>query len=120
MADLKNNELFDKYHFGFHNYEDEDYEDEDYEDYEDEEENYKESLKGVSVKDTEKGLEIIIIGIESGVLAKYEIEINIKGYTEMELFDICYKIAEKIRSKYYEEDLTREMIVEIARSEFVK
>ena len=29
MADNKNNELFDKYHFGFHNYEDEDYEDED-------------------------------------------------------------------------------------------
>lgn len=91
-----------------------------FEDFEDEE-NYKEMLKGVSVKDIQNGLEIIIIGVESGIIGRYDIEINIKGYTEMELFDICYIVANKIASKYYEvEELCRDDIIEIVRDNFIK
>lgn len=94
---------------------------ENYEEIEEMEEDYKESLKGVSVKDNENGFEIYVIGVESGILGKYQIDMNIKGYTEMELFDICYKVAEEIRREYYSVDkLTRDMIVEIVRSQFIK
>lgn len=103
--------------------EDADYDEEEYldeeEDYEEEE--YKETLKGVGVRDVENGLEIMIMGVESGLLAKYEINMNIKGYTEEELFNACYNISNKINSKYYEvEELTKEHIVEIIREELIK
>ena len=89
--------------------------------YFDDEEDYKESLKGVSVKDTQNGLEIFIMGTESGILGKYEVEMNIKGYTEEQLFNICYEVANRIRSKYYEVDeLSRNDIVEIVRNQFIR
>ena len=63
----------------------------------------------------------MIMGVESGLLAKYEINMNIKGYTEEELFNACYNISNKINSKYYEvEELTKEHIVEIIREELIK
>lgn len=125
--------LFDELGIKYDNYdneyyvelEDEEDEDADYDDeeeeYLEEEENYKESLKGVGVRDVENGLEIMIMGVESGLLAKYEINMNIKGYTEEELFNACYNISNKINSKYYEvEELTKEHIVEIIREELIK
>jgi len=127
MRDLLFDELGIKYDYDYNEYyienENEEDEDADYE-YEEEyleEENYKESLKGVGVRDVENGLEIMIMGVESGLLAKYEINMNIKGYTEEELFNACYNISNKINSKYYEVDeLTKEHIVEIIREELIK
>lgn len=105
----------ENYYRRFYN---EDYED--YEDYEDEEEE-KEMLQGVAVRDTEKGLEVTLMGAESGVLEQYEIQMNIKGYDQKDLFKICYEISKKINSKYYEVDiLTKQDIIEIARKEFIK
>lgn len=130
IRDLLFNELGIKYDYDYNEYyienkeeEDADYDDDEYldeeEDYEEEE--YKETLKGVGVRDVENGLEIMIMGVESGLLAKYEINMNIKGYTEEELFNACYNISNKINSKYYEvEELTKEHIVEIIREELIK
>lgn len=130
IRDLLFNELGIKYDYDYNEYyieneedEDADYNDDEYldeeEDYEEEE--YKETLKGVGVRDVENGLEIMIMGVESGLLAKYEINMNIKGYTEEELFNACYNISNKINSKYYEvEELTKDHIVEIIREELIK
>jgi hypothetical protein len=130
MRDMLFDELGIKYDYDYNEYyieneedEDADYDDDEYldeeEDYEEEE--YKETLKGVGVRDVENGLEIMIMGVESGLLAKYEINMNIKGYTEEELFNACYNISNKINSKYYEvEELTKEHIVEIIREELIK
>ena len=129
IRDLLFEELGIKYDFDYNEYyienenneEDEDADYEDEEEYLEEEENYKESLKGVGVRDVENGLEIMIRGVESGLLAKYEINMNIKGYTEEELFNACYNISNKINSKYYEvEELTKDHIVEIIREELIK
>ena len=129
MRDMLFDELGIKYDYDYNEYyieleDDEEDEDADYEEekeYLEEEENYKESLKGVGVRDVENGLEIMIMGIESGLLAKYEINMNIKGYTEEELFNACYNISNKINSKYYEvEELTKDHIVEIIREELIK
>lgn len=123
MRDMLFDELGIKYDYDYNEYyiENEEDDEEDEEEYLEEEENYKESLKGVGVRDVENGLEIMIMGIESGLLAKYEINMNIKGYTEEELFNACYNISNKINSKYYEvEELTKDHIVEIIREELIK
>lgn len=71
---------------------------------EDEEEmNYEplETLKGVGVKDTDNGLEIMLMGTTSGLLQKYEVVMNIKNYDETDLFNICYEISNDIKNLYY-------------------
>lgn len=71
---------------------------------EDEEEiNYEplETLKGVGVKDTDNGLEIMLMGATSGLLQKYEVVMNIKNYDETDLFNICYEISNDIKNLYY-------------------
>ena len=71
---------------------------------EDEEEiNYEplETLKGVGVKDTENGIEIMLMGMTSGLLQKYEVVMNIKNYDETDLFNICYEISNDIKNLYY-------------------
>ena len=75
-----------------------------------------EILKGVGVKDTENGLEIILIGVTTGVLQKYQIIMDIKNYKEENLFDICYEISNNVKDLYYEnhgipsEDLVKELV----------
>ena len=71
---------------------------------EDEEEiNYEplETLKGVGVKDTKNGIEIMLMGATSGLLQKYEIIMNIKNYNETDLFNICYEISNEVKNLYY-------------------
>ena len=71
---------------------------------EDEEEmNYEplETLKGVGVKDTDNGLEIMLMGTTSGLLQKYEVVMNIKNYDETDLFNICYEISNEVKNLYY-------------------
>lgn len=75
-----------------------------------------ETLKGVGVKDTENGLEIILIGVTTGVLQKYQIIMDIKNYKEEDLFNICYEISNNVKDLYYEnygipsEDLVKELV----------
>ena len=75
-----------------------------------------EILKGVGVKDTENGLEIILIGVTTGVLQKYQIIMDIKNYKEEDLFNICYEISNNVKDLYYEnhgipsEDLVKELV----------
>ena len=84
----------------------------------DEETEYEpvEILKGVGVKDTENGLEIILIGVTAGVLQKYQIIMDIKNYKEEDLFNICYEISNNVKDLYYEnhgipsEDLVKELV----------
>lgn len=70
---------------------------------EEEEMNYEplETLKGVGVKDTDNGLEIMLMGATSGLLQKYEVVMNIKNYNETDLFNICYEISNDIKNLYY-------------------
>lgn len=60
-----------------------------------------ETLKGVGVKDTENGIEIMLMGMISGLLQKYEIIMNIKNYDETDLFNICYEISNEVKNLYY-------------------
>lgn len=87
-------------------------------------EDYKslETLTGVGVNDTEKGLKIILVGYNNNVLGEYEIEMNIKGYKEIELFNVCYEISKNIKDLYYNVGrvLTKEEVLNVVRGVMVK
>lgn len=92
---------------------------------EDEEEmNYEplETLKGVGVKDTDNGLEIMLMGTTSGLLQKYEIIMNIKNYDETDLFNICYEISNEIKNLYYNNNgvPSETQVKEVVRNIIVK
>lgn len=92
---------------------------------EDEEEmNYEplETLKGVGVKDTENGIEIMLMGMTSGLLQKYEIIMNIKNYDETDLFNICYEISNEIKNLYYNNNgvPSETQVKEVVRNIIVK
>ena len=77
--------------------------DEEYEYNDDNGEDYEqlEILKGVGVKDTNNGIEIMLMGAISGLLQKYEIVMNIGNYNETDLFNVCYEISNEINNLYY-------------------
>lgn len=87
-------------------------------------EDYKplETLTGVGVNDTEKGLKIILVGYNNNALGEYEIEMNIKGYKEIELFNVCYEISKNIKDLYYNVGrmLTKEEVLNVVRGVMVK
>ena len=92
---------------------------------EDEEEmNYEplETLKGVGVKDTENGIEIMLMGMTSGLLQKYEVIMNIKNYDETDLFYICYEISNDIKNLYYDNNgvPSETQVKEVIRNIIVK
>ena len=92
---------------------------------EDEEEiNYEplETLKGVGVKDTKNGIEIMLMGATSGLLQKYEIIMNIKNYNETDLFNICYEISNDIKNLYYNNNgiPSETQVKEVVRNIMVK
>ena len=92
---------------------------------EDEEEmNYEplETLKGVGVKDTENGIEIMLMGMTSGLLQKYEIIMNIKNYNETDLFNICYEISNEVKNLYYNNNgvPSETQVKEVVRNIIVK
>ena len=97
--------------------------DEEYEDNDDNGEDYEqlEILKGVGVKDTEKGFDIVLMGASNNILNVYNIEEDIKGYEYDKLFNICYNISQKVNEKYYETrgELTKEDIIEIVKGELI-
>lgn len=80
------------------------------------------TLKGVGVKDTEKGIKIILMSVEEELLGTYEVETNMSGYNDVELCKICYNISQSVYNKYYEEkgNLTQDIVLEIVRNEIVK
>lgn len=77
--------------------------DEEYEYNDDNGEDYEqlEILKGVGVKDTNNGIEIMLMGTTSGLLQKYEVVMNIGNYNETDLFNVCYEISNEINNLYY-------------------
>lgn len=81
-----------------------------------------ETLIGAGVNDTEKGLKIILVGYNNNVLGEYEIEMNIKGYKEIELFNVCYEISKDIKDLYYSVGRipTQEEILNVVREVMVK
>lgn len=81
-----------------------------------------ETLIGVGVNDTEKGLKIILVGHNNNVLGEYEIEMNIKGYKEIELFNVCYEISKDIKDLYYSVGRipTQEEVLNVVREVMVK
>ena len=92
---------------------------------EDEEEiNYEplETLKGVGVKDTENGIEIMLMGMASGLLQKYEVIMNIKNYDETDLFNICYEISNEVKNLYYNNNgiPSETQVKEVVRNIMVK
>lgn len=92
---------------------------------EDEEEmNYEplETLKGVGVKDTDNGLEIMLMGETSGLIQKYEVTMNIKNYNETDLFNICYEISNDIKNLYYDNNgiPSETQVKEVIRNIIVK
>ena len=89
-----------------------------------EEINYEplETLKGVGVKDTDNGLEIMLMGTTSGLLQKYEVVMNIKNYDETDLFNICYEISNDIKNLYYNNNgvPSETQVKEVVRNIIVK
>ena len=81
-----------------------------------------ETLTGVGVNNTEKGLKIILVGYNNNILGEYEIEMNIKGYKEMELFNVCYEISKDIKDLYYSVGRipTQEEVLNVVREVMVK
>ena len=81
-----------------------------------------ETLKGVGVKDTENGLKIMLIGTDDNVLGEYELIMNISGYKEIQLFNICYEISKNIKDLYYNVRRipTQEEVLNVVREVMVK
>lgn len=98
--------------------------DEEYEDNDDNEEDYEPlaTLVGVGVKDTENGLKIMLVGTDDNVLGEYELAVNISGYKEMELFNVCYEISKDIKDLYYSVGRipTQEEVLNVVREVMVK
>ena len=98
--------------------------DEEYEDNDDNEEDYEPlaTLVGVGVKDTENGLKIMLVGTDDNVLGKYELVVNISGYEEIQLFNICYEISKDIKYLYYSVGRipTQEEVLNVVREVMVK
>lgn len=97
---------------------------EEYNDEDEEEMDYEplETLKGVGVKDTENGLKIMLVGTDDNVLGEYELVVNISGYKEIQLFNICYEISKNIKDLYYSVGRipTQEEILNVVREVMVK
>ena len=53
------------------------------------------TLKGVGVKDTEKGIKVILMSIEEEILGTYEVETNMSGYNDIDLCKICYSFTSR-------------------------
>ena len=89
---------------------------------EDEEYEPLETLIGVGVNNTEKGLKIILVGYNNNILGEYEIEMNIKGYKEMELSNVCYEISKDIKDLYYNNNgvPSETQVKEVVRNIIVK
>lgn len=81
-----------------------------------------EILKGVGVKDTENGIEIMLVGMASGLLQKYEVIMNIKNYDETDLFNICYEISNEVKNLYYNNNgvPSETQVKEVVRNIMVK
>ena len=81
-----------------------------------------ETLKGVGVKDTENGLKIMLVGTDDNVLGEYELIMNISGYKEIQLFNICYEISKNIKDLYYNvrKIPTQEEVLNVVREVMVK
>ena len=81
-----------------------------------------ETLKGVGVKDTENGIEIMLVGMASGLLQKYEVVMNIKNYDETDLFNICYEISNEVKNLYYNNNgvPSETQVKEVVRNIMVK
>ena len=81
-----------------------------------------ETLKGVGVKDTENGLKIMLVGTDDNVLGEYELIMNISGYKEIQLFNICYEISKNIKDLYYNVRRipTQEEVLNVVREVMVK
>lgn len=97
---------------------------EEYNNEDEEEMNYEplETLKGVGVKDTDNGLEIMLMGVTSGLLQKYEVIMNIKNYDETDLFNICYEISNEVKNLYYNNNgvPSETQVKEVVRNIMVK
>ena len=81
-----------------------------------------ETLKGVGVKDTENGIEIMLVGTDDNVLGEYELVVNISGYKEIQLFNICYEISKNVKDLYYNVRRipTQEEVLNVVRGVMVK
>ena len=81
-----------------------------------------ETLVGVGVKDTENGLKIMLVGTNDNVLGEYELVMNVSGYKEIQLFNICYEISKNIKDLYYNIGRipTQEEVLNVVREVMVK
>ena len=81
-----------------------------------------ETLVGVGVKDIENGLKIMLVGTDDNVLGEYELIMNISGYKEIQLFNICYEISKNIKDLYYNVRRipTQEEVLNVVREVMVK
>ena len=98
--------------------------DEEYEDNDDNEEDYEPlaTLVGVGAKDTENGLKIMLVGTDDNILGEYELVVNISGYKEIQLFNVCYEISKDIKDLYYSVGRipTQEEVLNVVREVMVK
>ena len=78
----------------------------------------------MGVKDLKdnNGLKITLIDMNDTILNTFEFDIDIKRLNDMELYNLCYAISNRVNSLYYENDgnLEREQVLNVVREELVK
>ena len=59
----------------------------------------------------------VLMGVESGVIATYEVELDLKKYSEDRLFSVCGDICNRINNLYYltNGEITQNMVDEIVK-----
>ena len=81
-------------------------------------------LKCVGVRDLKdnNGLKITLIDMNDEILNTFEFNIDIKRLNDMELYNLCYAISNRVNSLYYEYDgnLEREQVLNVVKEELVK
>lgn len=98
----------------------------DYNDEDEEDMDYKplETLVcvGVGENDNKDGLKIVLIGVDDNILGEYNVIINVKNYSPIELYKLSYIISQKVKNLYYtsEGNITQENILELVRNEVVR
>ena len=64
----------------------------------------------------------MLVGTDDNVLGEYELAVNISGYKEMELFNVCYEISNEVKNLYYNNNgiPSETQVKEVVRNIMVK
>ena len=79
------------------------------------------ALKGVGVRDTDKGIEIVLMTMQDEILNTYEVNVDLEKYGKENLWKICYDISNRINTAYYNNYgvLNQEIVERIVKANLI-